>query len=287
MGVDLAAALQRLAADGPALTLVGRLPGGEVGATEVRDPDGRRLVVKLLPSSWGTTLTGLPARVDRLRSRGYPVPRHDVHPVDGFGLLVVQEHVAGTVPAEMSDALLDRLLALNDLQAGLDERDAEPWGETLRHTLTVGADGFCLHEPLRRHSGRSRALLERVESIGERLDPRSVPGGDVVHTDMHHLNVLQDGGTVRAVIDWEGSRGGDRVFDLVTLAFDVADADAATDREDRVWRIVEGSRPAATMEAYVAHMALRQVDWSIRHHAPAVVDRWLDVGERLLVRCAV
>ena len=30
--------------------------------------------------------------------------------------------------------------------------------------------------------------------------------------------------------------------------------------------------------AYWAHMSLRQVDWSIRHHDTEAVDRWLDIA---------
>jgi hypothetical protein len=281
--VGLADALAWLSAhDGPTLELVGRLPGGEVGATELRDAGGRRLVAKVLPASWAETVAGLPERTRRLRDRGYPVGRHEVLHVGPFGLLVLQEHAAGLVSDTVSDALLGRLLELNALQAGLGEVVGEGWGANLRRTLTEGADGFCLHAPLRDHSAATRALLARVEAIGQRLDPARVPDDDVVHTDFHHRNVLQVDGDVGAVIDWEGSRGGDRTFDLVTLAFGLVDAQTEPGAADRVWTVVRSVRPPTVVEAYVAHMVLRQVDWSIRHHDAATVERWLRRSERLL-----
>ena len=42
------------------------------------------------------------------------------------------------------------------------------------------------------------------------------------------------------------------------------------------------ARAPAARQAYVAHMALRQVDWSIRHRTPPDVDHWLDVSADLL-----
>ena len=37
--------------------------------------------------------------------------------------------------------------------------------------------------------------------------------------DFHHRNILKRGDQPVAVIDWEGSMPGDRLFDLVTLGF--------------------------------------------------------------------
>jgi aminoglycoside phosphotransferase (APT) family kinase protein len=282
--MELAGALDLLAASGgPVLRLVGRLPGGETGAYELRDADGVRLVAKLMAVSWAPRLDGLEARTAALRARGYPVRRHVVHRV-GNRLLVVQEHVAGAASDDVPEALVDRLVELNELQAGLGDEGGEPWGADLRRTLTEGADGYCLHAPLRDHSPRAATLLERIEDIGERLAPDAVPDGDAVHTDFHHRNVLRRDGEVRAIIDWEGSRGGDRLFDLVTLAFTLPAARSPAGAAARVWRRVEAAGARPVIEAYVAHMALRQVDWSIRHHGPGEVGLWLDTAEEALAR---
>jgi hypothetical protein len=36
------------------------------------------------------------------------------------------------------------------------------------------------------------------------------------------------------------------------------------------------------LRSYRAHIALRQVDWSIRHHDAGAVEHWLDVTDRLI-----
>ena len=43
--------------------------------------------------------------------------------------------------------------------------------------------------------------------------------------------------------------------------------------------LLEQTLPRDRLRAYWAHMSLRLVDWSIRHHGPADVDLWLDVAE--------
>jgi hypothetical protein len=40
--------------------------------------------------------------------------------------------------------------------------------------------------------------------------------------------------------------------------------------------------PHDRLRAYQAHMALRLVDWAVRHHDASQVDGWLDVAEREL-----
>jgi hypothetical protein len=56
-----------------------------------------------------------------------------------------------------------------------------------------------------------------------------------------------------------GVRSGDRAFDLATWSY-YAPSDAAL-RATVVERIGEKG-----MSVYLAHMAIRQADWSIRHH---------------------
>ena len=112
-----------------------------------------------------------------------------------------------------------------------------------------------------------------------------LPSEDVVHVDFHHRNVLLAEGAVAAVIDWEGCRSGDAAFDLVTLAFGLTVARVPAAARERMWD--EARRRAApdALRAYVAHMALRQVDWSIRHRTAADVDHWLGVAHTFLDAC--
>lgn len=108
-----------------------------------------------------------------------------------------------------------------------------------------------------------------------------VPEEDVVHLDFHHLNVLGFDGEITGVIDWEGCRSGDRLFDLVTLAFCSPEARSGPDARAWLTDLSEVGQPGA-VEAYVALLALRQIDWTIRHHTPADVERWRRWGEEAL-----
>jgi hypothetical protein len=54
--------------------------------------------------------------------------------------------------------------------------------------------------------------------------------------------------------------------------------------EDRLWDHLRAMVPADTLVAYVAHMALRLVDFTIRVHPGPYVDMWLDISRRHLDR---
>jgi aminoglycoside phosphotransferase (APT) family kinase protein len=105
---------------------------------------------------------------------------------------------------------------------------------------------------------------------------------DAVHLDFHHRNVLSVGGRLSAVIDCEGYRSGDRMFDFVTLAFRLLVATSPAEAERDLWHQIRAAREPAIVDAYIAHQALRQVDWSIRHRTPADVTAWTRRSHALL-----
>jgi aminoglycoside phosphotransferase (APT) family kinase protein len=102
---------------------------------------------------------------------------------------------------------------------------------------------------------------------------------DVVHFDFNPSNILIENGQVSGVIDWEGTCAGDCTFDLATLlfyAFDELDV-----REHLLDAIMQRVSPAM-LSVYMAHLILRQVDWSIRYHNRVTVDYYLRVAEDVL-----
>ena len=102
-------------------------------------------------------------------------------------------------------------------------------------------------------------------------------GDDLTHMDFHPGNVLVDRGRLSGVVDSDGAQRGDRHFDLVTLLFHVrAHTPALAVLVEERLRLL----PPRRMRAYWAHMSLRQVDWSIRHHDAPAVERWLAVAEQ-------
>ena len=250
---------------GVRLVLEGPCPGGEVGAAYVRWPDGRRSVL-----TEGRTRAG--PLVDRARAAGVPTARHELAAhVDGVRV-IVQQRLPGAPPAGLDAGLVRQMLQVNDRLAGL--LAAEPGPKPVDLFLTRDGPGFCLHAPLAAHNRRTARLLDWVHEVG--AHGSAMIGDDLTHMDFHPGNVLVDAGRLTGVIDWDGAVRGDRHFDLVTLRF-ILTGDAPHLLGPLDERLAE--LPAPRRRAYWAHMSLRQVDWSIRHHDPATVERWLTVAE--------
>ena len=286
---DALAALQR--ETGRRYTEVEPLPGGAVShATVVADGDGGRVVLKWWRPAEGESdslawLQRAARTVEVLRQRGYPAPAYElIAERDGI-LLVVQELLPGRPPQQLRPAHVRALVTINELQSDTQPDDPE-WGAYLVRTLLHGADGYCLHEPMRSHSAASAELLERILAIGEATPASSLPGHDLAHLDFHHLNVLAQGDAITGVIDCEGIRPGDRVFDLVTLLFCSVEGRLDSRSQDGLWAQALRLRERGVVRAYLAHMALRLASWSIVHDDDAVAARWIAHGTRWLDQAA-
>jgi hypothetical protein len=263
---------------GITLELVGAAAGGEVGAAYVRWPDGREGVLTTTGDAgaeWGARLRRTAAALDLARSRGVPVPRYElIAPASGTHV-VIQERLPGTAAARAEPGLVEQMIMVAEGWAGLlVDFEAEP----VSLHLSESGPGFCLHESLAHYDRRTGRLLDRVREIG-RSGPGMITGDDLMHLDYHLGNVLvDDAGVITGIIDWDGASGGDRWFAVTVLSYDLAGrrADAALIR--RVEELITTSVPADRLRAYRAHLALRQVDWMIRHHGPAEVDHWLAIA---------
>jgi hypothetical protein len=250
---------------GVRLIIEGPCPGGEIGAAYVRWPDGRRSVL-----TTGRTRTG--PLVDRARAAGVPTARHElVAHVDGVRV-IVQERLPGRPPTAVSADLVSQMIAVTDRLAGLLAGEPDPRPAPL-HLLSDGP-GFCLHGPLSAYDARTARLLDWIRTVG--ADGTSMLGDDLVHLDFQPGNMLVSGGRLTGVVDWDGAARGDRHFDLSTLRFYLAGQapHLAGALDERLADISAHRR-----RAYWAHLSLRQVDWSIRHHDAATVAHWLDVAE--------
>lgn len=277
--LDPARLLRALAADhGIEVELIGAAAGGEVGAAYVRWPDGREGVLTTVGDAgagWGERLRRTAAALELARSRGLPVPRYDlIVPVEGTHL-VIQERLPGTVPTGVDARLVDRMIMATEGWAGLlADFDAEP---ASLH-LSASGPGFCVHESLARYDDRTRRLLDQVREIG-RDGPGVITGDDLVHLDFHLGNVLvDDDGVITGIIDWDGAARGDRWFAVTVLSFDLSGRRADPALVSRVEELITAEVPAERLRAYRAHLALRQVDWMIRHHGPGAVDHWLGIA---------
>lgn len=277
-----AAAAYSLASD-IEFEVVGRLAGGENGATEIRSADGTRRVLK-----WEANPLNITSRIEgarlaeRLRSEaGWPVPtQHVVHA--GNWLFVAQQFMRGDAVTRLSEPMVGDLLTLHQSRRGLEPDDSEcRWGVDQIEILVSGGRGYCLHEPLRSYDKRTRRVVERIESIGRELVPDQLAGNDIVHADLHPGNFLQTDGRIAAVVDLDYARTGDAAFDLAFLAvFSMA---YRCDQTVRDYLVAVGldSLDPARRQAYVGNLLLRLLDWPIRKNRTEEIEFWLPKADWL------
>jgi aminoglycoside phosphotransferase (APT) family kinase protein len=262
---------------GLVLTWDGACPGGQVGASYVRWPDGHRSVLTWQPAGDAASARQACALLEVARTSGVPAPRYELVQEVPSAVVIVQELLPGRLPTALGRRTVESMVALNRRCRGL-LADRHDLPAPSLYLLTDGP-GFCLHEPLARYGRRTAALLAQIHEIGA-AGPEQLSGDDLVHLDFHPENVLIDeAGTVTGVVDWDAIGRGNGDFDLITLRFDLARR--APDLGRRLGEQLADHVPEEVARVCWAHMSLRLVDWSIRHLTPADVNAWLDVAETL------
>ncbi|MGO8872422.1 MAG: phosphotransferase [Acidimicrobiales bacterium] len=264
--------------------LVGRLAGGESGAHHVLGPDGAPLVVKwdAEPSSRALRIEALDL-TERLRTAGgWPVPRQWT--VDaGEYLFVVQELMPGTPVEVLSHSVVDRILELHTARVGLARPD-DPvhWPSALLTTLTTGGAGYCRHESLRGYDSRTAMLVTGIEEFGRSISGEDLPGGDIVHWDLHPGNLLADGEDLAAIVDTDFAVVGDATFDLVMLAMASLATPCDPGVRTRLFGAAFDELDELRRRAYLAHLFLRLLDWPIRRGRGDEIEFWLSRAEAML-----
>lgn len=273
------------AAHGTDYRLAQRYADGEQGAFALLDPAGEAFVLKVRGDpSEVAHLRAVAACVANLRAGGYPAPDYLHIGATATQAYSVQTALPGAPLRRLAAQYLPALLALNERQAGQALADADdPWpGPVVTPTLE-GGPGYCLLEPMRGYGSETAALLDRLQAIVRRGATLALPQDDVVHFDFTPLNILVAGEQIGGVIDWDGVCAGDRAFDLATLLFYTHHSQGLA---DELYAAACGLAGPAAVALYLAHLAHRQIDWSIRFHDATAVAYVLDVAHRQLGRYA-
>lgn len=264
-----------------AFTFVERYTQGEQGAFALADPDGKRYVLKWQPGrEHSSRLHYIRMITQHLRARGYPTPDYPwIGYTSGF-TYAIQAALPGVPISRMTPSLLTRLIELNELQIAQAPAGPSDWPREVVDTVLVGGQGYCLHASLRQHSSATATLLLRLQEIVIAYKNAIKEQNDIVHFDFNPANLLVHEQAVSGVIDWDGASAGDATFDLATLLFYIYD-DVVLRRE-HLWPYLSERSSLPVLSVYLAHMILRQVDWSLRHHDPATYNFYIARGQAIL-----
>jgi hypothetical protein len=257
--------LRRVLREQAGLDLAELVPadGGESASTFLATGrDGAVSVLKVSPGATGDSVARLRELVAGLRRRGYPAARLLAWGQVAGMTFWLQERLPGTVLGRAPGWLLPEVLRLNDAQAGLGDGRCRLSG-LIAATLTAGGDGYCVHATLEARPDTRDLLAVVRQTVGRGL--AAIPErGDFVHYDFTPANLLTSSAGICGVIDINPpALTGDRAFDLATMLFYLYDRD---DFRERLQRRALQLTSRDALDAYLAHMMLRQADWSLRHH---------------------
>lgn len=258
-----------------------RYTTGEQGAFAFYDQQGRRGVLKWTP---GTDAVGrleqARAVTDRLRRVGYPASSYLYIGEALGGTYSIQLALPGvSMPLSTTAQYLPRLLELNAIQARLAYPKLPDWHQEAVNTVLFGGEGYCLHSSLQQYSPVTASLLSDLQSLVSAHRDTPHRKNDVVHTDFQHTNILVHGYQISGVIDWDAVYAGDGIFDIATLLFySYEDLEV----REQLWQYALERASLNLLSVYLAHLILRQVDWSLRYHDQKTIDRYLKRGHTLL-----
>lgn len=273
---------------GSGLELVGlaEQQGGVSSAAFVRWPDGRE---GALIRTW-TPPDRMRQTAEALalaRTRGLPVPRHDLilQLADGM-TAVVQERLPGRHLRRVGAGAVDMLVAMNERFAGLlaDRPDVPPPPAF----PAPDPEGHPWERTLGRYSDRTRRLLQQVRAL-DRDEGHAQAGDDLVHTDYSFGNVLfDDQGRISGVVDWNfGAFRGDRRFALLGarthLSVEGDQYAGCKEAIDRLDEILDATIEPLRLRRSWAHRTAFEVHRSIQlGFPPARIDQDLRFAERRL-----
>ncbi len=241
-----------------------------VGARSRSGPPTAPAVLKLYSGALRPRRAAQPS--SRTARAGYPAPatlakgpstwRDEIH-----------ELLPGVPMNELTPAapelLADQYAATRSASAS--SRRAGPWVDEMVTSILNGRIGYC------EHAAMARALRRDAGASGPAL--RIADGVCTARTCRYRrrralrLLALQPADRWNLGLRgrrWDGATNGDATFDLVTLAHTRSTMRYATSCSPR-----RPHRPILRLPLYAAHMVLRSVDWTIRHHEESEVQWFL------------
>jgi Phosphotransferase enzyme family len=261
-----------------------KYPDGEQGAFVVTDHQNRRWVLKWAPGAHNLQwMQGAKTVTDLLRSLSYPAPYYLLIGKIPEGIYSIQSVLPGSPMRRLAPTLLPRLFELNELQLGQAIPGRKDWHQEVINTVLLGGDGYCLHSSLQQHSRGTSDLLQTLQTLVMAHQDEPHRTNDIVHGDFQHSNILIHDEQISGIVDWDGSFAGDCTFDITTLLFYSYDF---FEVRERLWDYALERASLKLLSIYLAHLILRQVDWSLRYHDQTTSERYITRGQMLLQEIA-
>lgn len=262
------------------LTFLRKYPDGEQGAFAVTDRLNRRWVLKWAPGAHNEQwMQGVKTVTGLLQSLGYPAPRYLLIGATSEGIYSVQSALPGSPLHPLTPTLLQRLFELNELQLAQAIAGQKDWHQEAIDTVLLGGEGYCLHTSLQQHSPVTARLLQTLQALVLMNQVEPHRSSDIVHGDFQHANILMQDGQISGVVDWDSFGAGDCIFDIATLLFYSYDT---VEVRKHLWHYALERASLKLLSIYLAHLILRQVDWSLRHHDRTTSERYIARGQMLL-----
>ncbi len=258
-----------------------RYTDGEQGAYAITDHEGRQYVLKWMPETdqngqlrYASTVT------NRLRTAGYPAPEYLYSGTAFDSTYFIQTTLTGVPMHRLTQRYLPQALTLNELQIGQSPGPSPVnWRQEVINTVLYGGEGYCLHGSLQQHWPETAQLLHTLQNIVLAHGDEVPIADDIVHFDFNPANLLISNGTISGVVDWEGVCAGDCCFDLTTLLFyTYYDLSLCA----QLWHHLLARTNRNIVSVYLAHLILRQTDWSLRLHDAMTSNRYLALSYAIL-----
>lgn len=243
-------------------TVAGQFSGSQdQGAFRVSSPDGQTAVLKLSRNpQWRSQIERAKAGTDHLRTLGYPVPTYLYIDSMDEGTFWLETELPGMPIEQPSAGQITELLRLIDLQKGqtISAVQGQDWGWYVTSVVFRGESGLV--RVLMQYSPETSALAAQIEGLALGLDGKVLPNTDLVHGDLNIGQVLTQGESVTAVLDWDQVGYGDRTLDLVGLWYSLLDhPDAAA----LVLKHMTEVSDKDAIKIYTAYKMLALISWHI------------------------
>jgi aminoglycoside phosphotransferase (APT) family kinase protein len=220
------------AAKSTQFSVAGQFSGGEdQGAFRVSTPDGQTAVLKISKNpQWKKQVERAKAATDHLRPLGYPVPTYMYIDATDAGTFWLEDELPGQPVEQPSPGQIDALLGLVELQKNqtISQVQGQDWGWYATSVVFRGESGLV--RQMMQYGTETSALAAQIEALALGLDTKVLPNTDLVHGDFGIQQVLIEGETISAVLDWDQVGYGDRTLDLVGLWYSLMDHTEARDQ---------------------------------------------------------